>query len=282
MDHTIEVEDLAVTYRSFGSKPVTALRGVTLQARAGDIVGVLGPNGSGKSSLLSVLAGSLTPSRGRVCVLGQPATARALLATVGYQPEGPLPFPWCTPLAFLQRIAALLGEPFRDSRPRLEALLELVGLADVAHTRKVSKLSTGMARRLGLAAALVSDPRVLLLDEPTSGLDPDGSLMVIDLLRQRAQAGGTVVLASHHLQEVEQICTRVVLLHAGVKAAEGTLDELLGTEQLELIVDGVAQDRVEIVQQAIAGVGGRVVHADRRREHLFALFRRLRGEGHKP
>jgi ABC-2 type transport system ATP-binding protein len=276
VEHTIEVDDVAVVYRSFGSRPVTALDGVSMRARKGEIVGVLGPNGSGKTSLLAVVAGNLEPTAGRVTVLGQSATAPDLLRRVGYQPEGAPPFAWCTPLACLQRLAAMLGVPFSKSRARCEQLLLQVGLGDVARTRKVGKLSTGMARRLALAAALLPDPAVLVLDEPTSGLDPEGSLLVIDLLRQRARDGGTVLLASHHLQEVEQICTRVVLLHAGCIAVEGTLDELLGTAQLELLVDGLNTEGVRAVADAVARAGGRVVRTARHREHLFALFRRLR------
>ena len=276
MDVTVEVEDLAVTYRGLGSKPVTALAGVSLRAHAGEIVGVLGENGSGKSTLLAVLAGAITPTAGRARVLGRPPEDRSLLRLVGYQPEGPLPFPSCRPAEFLARLAALHGEPFAQSRERIAALLAQVGL-EGALRRKVGKLSTGMARRLALAAALLPQPRVLLLDEPTSGLDPEGSLLAIELLRTQARAGTTVVLASHHLQEVEQICTRIVMLHRGRKTAEGSLDELLGTHDLEFVVEGLPGEQVPAAARALEALGGRVVHVGPRREHLFALFRRLRG-----
>ncbi|MEZ5963239.1 MAG: ABC transporter ATP-binding protein [Planctomycetota bacterium] len=276
MQLTIEVDDLAVCYRSFGSEPVTALADFSLRVPAGEILGVLGPNGSGKSSLLGVLAGSLVGSQGRVRVLGRNPTDPTLLREVGFQAEGPLPFRTCTPQAFLVRVAALCGIPRRRSRARVEALLAQVDLGAVASKRTVANLSTGMARRLALAAALLVDPRVLLLDEPTSGLDPEGSLLVMDLLRARAEAGGTVVIASHHLQEIEQTCTRVVMLAGGRKAAEGTLDQLLGTEEDELVVAGLDDDRMARVCTTIADLGGRVVRTQRRREHLFALFRRLR------
>lgn len=278
MEATIEVDDLAVCYRSFGSPAVTALSDVSLRVAAGEVVGVLGPNGSGKSSLLGVLAGSQSASRGRVAVLGRAPTDRALVTRVGFQPEGPLPFGTSTPRRFLERMAALMGIPRRRSRTPIGRLLDQVGLTAVADRRTVAKLSTGMARRLALAAALLPDPEVLLLDEPTSGLDPDGSLLVIDLLRERAQAGGTVVLASHHLQEVEQTCARLVMLDAGRKVAEGSFDALLGTDETELVVSGLDEPALNALGRHAVELGGRIVHRARRREHLFALFRRLRRE----
>lgn len=278
MQPTIEVDDLTVCYRSFGSRPVTALDGVTLRVQPGEIVGVLGPNGSGKSSLLGVLAGSTTASRGRVRVLGRPPTDRELVTRVGFQAEGPLPFRTSSSRAYLRRMAVLTGIPRRHSAPRIATLLADVGLGADASRRSVSKLSTGMARRLALAAALLPDPQVLLLDEPTSGLDPDGSLLIIDMLRARAQAGGTIVLASHHLQEVEQVCTRLVMLDAGRKVAEGSFDDLLGTDATELVVRGLDAAGLHELRLCAERLGGSVVRAERRREHLFALFRRLRRE----
>lgn len=278
LEPTIEVDELGVCYRTLGSKPVLALTGMSLRASAGEIVGVLGPNGSGKSSLLGVLAGSQAATTGRARVLGRAPTDRTLLPLVGFQPEGPLPFRTSTPRAFLQRMAALMGFSRKQSRARIDELVEGVGLADVAARRAVGKLSTGMARRLALAAALLPDPLVLLLDEPTSGLDPDGSLLVIDMLRQRAAAGGTVLMASHHLQEVGQICTRLVMLDGGRKIAEGSFDDLLGTDQVELILSGLDATGLQHLRHHIAQLGGCVVHQGRKREHLFALFRRLRAD----
>lgn len=276
---TIEVDDLAVTYRRLGRAPVEALRGVSLRANAGEVLGVLGRNGSGKSTLFAVLAGNLAPTRGRARVLGQDPLARSLIAKLGYQPEGPLPLRDLTPRAFLREFATLLGMPRAAAHARCDELLGTVGLAEVARRRRVDTLSTGMARRLGLAAALLSDPEILLLDEPTAGLDPEGSLLVLDLLRALAARGRTVLLASHHLQELEALCTRVVMLHDGKVAAQGTLDELLGTDATELTVAGLAQNALADLVREITARGGTVLTQARRREHLFALFRRLQDGG---
>jgi ABC-2 type transport system ATP-binding protein len=136
-----------------------------------------------------------------------------------------------------------------------------------------------MHKRLALCAVLLSDPRVLLLDEPTSGLDPSGSALVIDLLRERARAGNTVVLASHHLQEVEQICDEIAVLHHGRLQARGTLDQLLGTGEQVLTVRGLDRPGLDAVAAAVRAHGGEVVRTGAAREHLFAMFRRLSQDG---
>jgi ABC-2 type transport system ATP-binding protein len=133
-----------------------------------------------------------------------------------------------------------------------------------------------MQRRLVLCMALLCDPEVLLLDEPTASLDPEGSLLVLEVLREAAARGACVLLASHHLQEVEQICARAVLLDRGRVRAEGTLDELLGTGESALLVHGLTEGGEAAVAEAVRSHGGRVVRTERRHEHLFALFRRLR------
>ncbi len=279
MAATLEASDLTVVYRSFGARPVPALNGVSFRAEAGEILGILGPNGSGKSTLFAVLAGSLLPTSGHVRVLGCDPTDPALLTRVGFQPEGPLPFRDASPRAFLRRFVDLFGLPAREGRARADELLERLGLAAVATSRAVARLSTGMARRLALAAALLPQPELLLLDEPTAGLDPDGSLLVMDILRTHAAAGGTVLLASHHLLEIEDLCARVLFLDGGRLCAAGTLQELLGTDEIRLTVAGLSPAGIERVEHAVVEAGGRVVECEPRREHLFAWFRRQR---HRP
>lgn len=274
----ISVEDLHLSYGSGWLRPrLAALRGVTLAVGAGEIVAVLGPNGSGKSTLFKVLAGILDPETGRARVLGRDPRAPGLVTQVGYQPEGALPYPHHTALDLLLHMAHHLGVPPAAARTQAATLLARVGLASAAG-RRVAALSTGMARRLGFAVALLGTPRVLLLDEPTAGLDPLGSLLVMDALRSLAAEGVAILLASHQLEEVEQTCARVILLHEGRVQAEGTLDALLGTGDDLMVFRGLDAGGLARVRDAAAAAGGAVVREGRERAHLFALFRRLARE----
>ena len=135
-----------------------------------------------------------------------------------------------------------------------------------------------MQKRLALAAALLGEPSILLLDEPTSGLDPIGSGVVMQILRESATAGMTILMASHHLLEVEEICDEVLVLQGGVLRARGTLAELLGTDADSLVVRGLDHDQLQQLAQAATALGGEVLRTERQRDHLFALFRRLANE----
>src|SRR5262249_15256146 len=157
---------------------------------------------------------------------------------------------------------------------RLAHWLDRFELAAAAR-RQVRTYSTGMQKRLALAAALLGEPAVLLLDEPTAGLDPLGSGVGMSVLQERARARAAGLLASHHLQEVEQLCTEVLVLHAGRCALRGTLDQLLGTGDRALVVRGLADAALPAVADDLRRHGGELLRAERAREHLFALFRRL-------
>ena len=242
---------------------------------AGEIVGVLGPNGSGKTTLLRVLSGLLRPSAGRATVLGRDPADRSLVTQVGFQPEGPMPFPSLSGTEFLQYMGDLMRLAPATTRDSGKIWLERFGLGATGK-KAIRHYSTGMLRRLALAAALLAKPQVLLLDEPTSGLDPDGSLLVMDILREQAADGCAVLLASHHVQEVEQICRRVYLFSAGRIAKEGTLDQLLGTGDTNLVVHGLDATGLAAVEAAVHEAGGTIVRRTEDREHLFALFRRTK------
>ncbi|MEM7200819.1 MAG: ABC transporter ATP-binding protein [Planctomycetota bacterium] len=270
----IVAEGIEVTFRGPGRTALQALRAVDLRVNPGEVVGILGPNGSGKTTLLRVLAGTLRPRRGRVEILGRAATDRALARAVGYQPEEPLPFPHLSARELLHFVGSLAELPRKLARARAAAVLERLGLADVAE-RRHGHYSKGMARRLALAAAMLTDPSVLLLDEPTAGLDPLGSAAVQDAITEMAARGAAVLLSSHNLQEVEQTCARAVVLHGGRVRAAGTLDELLGTGAQALVVDGLDRPGLARVTQAIDTAGGTLLRVERERAHLFALFREL-------
>ncbi|MHC5064138.1 MAG: ABC transporter ATP-binding protein [Planctomycetota bacterium] len=272
----IEVESLQLRYRGgWRRPPVDALAGVDLQLRKGEILGILGPNGSGKTTLLEILSGGLRKTSGRARVLDREAGDRALISRLGYQPEGPLPFPQLKPGEFLAYLGSLMGLSRPACKSRGEELLDRLGMASFVK-RQQGKFSTGMQRRLALAAALLPEPELLLLDEPTSGLDPEASLLVMELLEEFRSSGGSILMASHHLQEVERVCDRVCVLVEGRKRAEGSLDALLGTDELLLAVTGLDAAGQDSVVKEVARAGGESQGWRRGRRHLFAFLRDLR------
>lgn len=253
---------------------VAALQPFDLEVPTGRIVGVLGPNGSGKTTLLRVLAGLQRPTAGSATVLGLPPTHPDLRRRVGYQPEGALPFGVLSAPEFLAYAGAALGLPNQEADARAAHWLDRLDLRH-AGARAVRTFSTGMQKRLALAAALLAEPGVLLLDEPTAGLDPLGSEVIMAVLRERRAAGTAVLLASHHLLEVEELCDEVVVLQDGALRLSGTLAELLGTGADTLVVRGLDADGLRQLAARARELGGDVVRQGRERQHLFALFRQL-------
>ena len=276
MATAISVQQLAVSFRTRQGS-VTALQPLDLELGAGRIIGILGPNGSGKTTLLRVLAGLQTPTSGRVQLLDRQANDPALRRLVAFQPDGPLPLGVLSAPEFLAYVGAQLGLPNAVSDARAQVWLERLELQH-AGRRWVRTFSSGMQKRLALAAALLGEPSILLLDEPTSGLDPIGSGVVMQILRESATAGMTILMASHHLLEVEEICDEVLVLQGGVLRARGTLAELLGTDADSLVVRGLDHDQLQQLAQAATALGGEVLRTERQRDHLFALFRRLANE----
>ncbi|WP_336853104.1 ABC transporter ATP-binding protein [Sinomonas albida] len=207
-----------------------AVDGLDLTVPRGAVFGFLGPNGSGKTTTIRMLLGLVSPTAGRVEVLGEemPARLMGVLPRVGALVEGPAFYPFLSGEANLHRLdTADLRAPVRTRGERVKSALERVGLEHAAHKR-VHAYSLGMKQRLGLAAALLAPRELLVLDEPTNGLDPQGTREVRSLIRSLAQDGTTVFVSSHLLAEVEQICTHAAMLRTGKLVAQGTLDELRG------------------------------------------------------
>ncbi|MCA8975436.1 MAG: ABC transporter ATP-binding protein [Planctomycetes bacterium] len=277
MSTAISVQQLCVRFRGRGpSGEVVALQPLDLEIERGRITGILGPNGSGKTTLLRVLAGLLRPTSGTATVAGLAPGDPALQRRLAFQPAGSLPLGVLSAREYLAWVGARLGLDNRDSDARAARWLERLDLADTGR-RWLRTFSTGMEKRLALAAALLGDPEILLLDEPTSGLDPFGSEAVIAILRERAAAGTTVVMASHHLLEVEELCNEVLVLYRGAVRARGSLADLLGTDARSLVVRGLDDAAMNRLAGTATELGGEVVRTDREREHVFALFRRLAG-----
>ncbi|WP_116950980.1 ABC transporter ATP-binding protein [Jiangella endophytica] len=228
---------------------VTALAGVDLEVGGGEVYGLLGPNGAGKTTLMRVLLGLVRPDDGAVTVLGRPPGAPAALRSIGALIERPAFVPHLsgrTNLRVLSRARGLRD----DEADRVLGVVELTGRAD----DRYSGYSLGMGQRLGVAAALLGDPRLLILDEPTNGLDPEGVASMRALVRRLGSDGTTVLLSSHLLSEVQQVCERVVVLDRGRVIAEDAVDELrLRAGGTVLRVDAGPADRARAVLAEFAG-----------------------------
>jgi ABC-type multidrug transport system ATPase subunit len=225
-----------------------AVSGIDMHVRRGDVYGFLGPNGAGKTTTLRMLTGLTTPTSGTARITGQALGSFKSLARVGCLIESPAFYPYLTGRDNLQVVADYAGVP----RSRVDDALDLVELSERAKD-KFRTYSLGMKQRLGLAAATLKDPELLILDEPTNGLDPQGMADMRELIRQIAKGGRTVVVSSHLLGEVEQICTRVGVIRRGRLVAEGTIDELLQAPS-DLQVKAEPQDRAVAVLERMLGV----------------------------
>jgi len=222
----IEVRGLRKDYRAgLGGREVKALSGIDLAIEPGELFGLLGPNGAGKTTAVKILLGLTHATAGSASLLGKPITDPESRRRVGYLPEGHR-FPgYLTARQTLSIFGRMSGVPPRALEPRIEDLLSRLKLSDWVDV-KVKKFSKGMTQRLGLAAALVHEPEVLLLDEPTDGVDPVGRREIRDLLKAEAAKGRAILLNSHLLSEIELTCDRVAVLRNGRVAAMGTIEDL--------------------------------------------------------
>jgi ABC-2 type transport system ATP-binding protein len=259
----ISVRGLTKVFKDFWGRPkARAVDNVDFEVRRGEVFGLLGPNGSGKSTTVKLLLGLLYPTKGHIEVFGHSPRHVATKARIGYLPEESYLYRYLNSRETLEFFGNLFELPKGDRRKRTEELLDMVGLNQV-HLRAVGEFSKGMQRRIGLAQALINDPDLVILDEPTSGLDPIGCREVKDLIVALARRGKTVILSSHLLSDVEDVCNRVVIYYGGKIHAMGTLKELLATPDairittpalsrptmervLEIIRKDVAQDKVQI------------------------------------
>ena len=281
--NAISVSALTKRYRSrFGGTSVLALDGVSLQVEPGEIFGLLGPNGAGKTTAVKILLGLTHATSGEATLFGIPVGRPESRRRVGYLPEGHR-FPgYLTANATLSVFGRMSGMTRAEIRRRTEELLARVRLSDWADVR-VRKFSKGMVQRLGLAAALVHDPDVLLLDEPTDGVDPVGRRAIRDLLREEAARGRAILLNSHLLSEIEQTCNRVAILRKGRVVRQGRIEDLTRQEARYRMVAEPVDDRLlEAFRATGAGVervNGHLVLSVRDLAHVNALVDRLRAEG---
>ena len=223
----VQAVGLTKMFRDFWQRPkARAVNGIDFEIKPGEVVGLLGPNGSGKSTTVKMLLGLLYPTGGKVTVFGKSPREVETKREIGYLPEESYLYKFLTAEETLDFFGSLFNISKEDRRRRIDQLLDMVGLAH-ARYRRVGEFSKGMARRIGLAQAMINDPAFLILDEPTSGLDPLGCREVKDLILALKKRGKTVLITSHLLSDVEDICDRVIILYGGKIRAEGALDDLL-------------------------------------------------------
>ena len=256
----------------FRRQSIAALRDLDLQVKPGEVYGLLGPNGSGKSTTLKIVLGLVSPTRGQTEVFGRNSRLVESREAVGFLPENPYLCKFLTGTETLRFFGQLCGLSGASLKKRVDEMLELVGLTD-ARDRRLRGYSKGMLQRIGLAQALINEPRLIVLDEPTAGVDPAGSRQIRDLIVDLRRRGTTVLLSSHLLAQVQEVCDRVGILADGVLVREGRLEELLAIEnQTELVLENSSDKLVNEIEALAANSGAKLVARRRSTSTLERLF----------
>ncbi|OHB68471.1 MAG: hypothetical protein A2Y77_01600 [Planctomycetes bacterium RBG_13_62_9] len=252
-DYAIETIGLTKIFSDWwGRARVYAVDDLNLQIRPNEVFGLLGPNGSGKTTTIKMLLGLLHPTKGHALVLGGDGTDPKISARVGFLPEESYLYRFLNARETLDFYGRLFGLDSKTRQMRTEALLEMVGLKAVA-SRPVGTYSKGMARRIGLAQALINDPDLLILDEPTTGLDPIGTRQIKDLIFKLAERGKTVLLCSHLLADVEDVCDRIAILYGGKVQALGRVRDLLQqTDRRQIVTNAISDATVDRIRQILS------------------------------
>jgi len=272
-DPAIAIRNLTKVYPiPFKRERVTAVDHLSLSVEPGQVYGLLGPNGSGKSTTMKVLLGLVPATSGSAQIFGRDSTLVESHEEVGYLPENPYFYKFLTgeeTLHFYGKLCGLRGAALRD---RTRELLKLVGLENAAD-RRLGGYSKGMLQRIGLAQALVQEPRLLVLDEPTAGVDPAGSREIRDLILEFKSRGITVLLCSHLLGQVQEICDRVGILHQGKLVREGELESLISIEnQTQLIFENASPDLLARFEAEAVACGARLVEKSKPHTTLERFF----------
>ncbi len=269
----VRIHDLGKDYPvHLRRRRVAALRGLSLEIPAGHVYGLLGPNGSGKSTTLKILLGLVRPTTGTSEIFGIPSDRVASRKEVGFLPENPYFHKFLTgaeTIAFHGRLCGLSGSTLSA---RVSELLDLVGLKE-AGDRRIGGYSKGMLQRIGLAQAMVHDPRLLILDEPTAGVDPSGSRGIRDLILQLRDRGKTVLLTSHLLEQVQDVCDSVGILAKGRLVREGSLAELTrDTGRTEFVIENADAGLAAEIERLAATRGARLVGSNPAKVDLETVF----------
>src|ERR1700722_6446125 len=270
----VQTENLSKVYKDFwGRDKVRALEDLTLTIHRGEVFGLLGPNGSGKSTTIKLLLGLIFPTRGSARILGEGAGSTAINEKIGFLPEESYSYRFLNGEEILKFYGRLFKIDRRTLKRRVPELLDIVGLDARARKRKLREYSKGMARRIGLAQALINNPDLILLDEPTTGLDPIGTREMKDLILSLKAQGKTVLLCSHLLYDVQDVCDRITILFKGKMQTLGHVRDLLQVRDItQFQVQGLSEDQIQEMRLFLGKMGianPTVTHPTTSLEDLF-------------
>ncbi|MBB5032959.1 ABC transporter ATP-binding protein [Prosthecobacter vanneervenii] len=281
----VSVKNLTKIFKgSLGKGAFRAVHDVSLTVEAGEVYGLIGPNGSGKSTTMKVILGLLKATAGETSIFGIPSTEVASRHSVGFLPENPYFYKHLNgreTLLFYGRLCGMSGAALKS---RADEMLALTGLEDAA-TRRVGGYSKGMLQRLGLAQALIHEPRLLVLDEPTAGVDPAGSRIIRDLIIEFRARGITVLVTSHLLEQMQEVCDRVGIMAHGRMVREGRLEDLIAVEnQTEMVLENASPALLAKIDALVKAEGGdtRLLRSGHPRTTLERLFLEATNEPKKP
>jgi ABC-2 type transport system ATP-binding protein len=271
----VQTQDLTKLYSGFMKPTVLALDHLTLEVGRGEVFGLLGPNGSGKTTTTKLLLGLIFPTDGSATVLGQPAGDIETKNRIGFLPEESYLYRFLNAEETLDFYGRIFSIPRKERRRRIDKLIDLVKLGH-ARKRPLRGFSKGMSRRIGLAQALINDPELIFLDEPTSGLDPIGRLEVKQLIARLKEEGKTVMLCTHLLPDVQDVCDRIAILNKGRLSMQGPLDELLMMKnRTQLTVSDLTDDQRTKLVELLTSMGHSDVDMVHPYDTLSALFMRI-------
>ncbi|MGD9856790.1 MAG: ABC transporter ATP-binding protein [Planctomycetaceae bacterium] len=271
----IQIRNLSKVYRDFwGRKKVQALNSLSLEVKKGEVFGLLGPNGSGKTTTLKLLLGLLFPTEGEITVLGKQADDVEKNERIGYLPEESYLYRFLNADETLDFYGRLFNMSAQVRKQRRDELIELVGLQQ-ARRRQLKEYSKGMTRRIGLAQALINDPELVMLDEPTSGLDPLGTRDMKDMIIKLREQGKTVVMCSHLLADVQDVCDRIAILYSGELKVIGNVSELLQEQdETQILTSRLSDEAIREIKDVVARHQASVVKVDHPKASLEDLFLR--------
>jgi len=254
---------------------VTAVRNISFEVRPGEVYGLLGPNGSGKSTTLKILLGLVTPNHGRAMIFGQDSRDYNSRKDVGFLPENPYFYKFLTAAETLRFYGKVCGMGGTILNKRIDELIHLVGLED-ARDRRIGGFSKGMLQRIGLAQALIQDPRLVVLDEPTAGVDPAGSHQIRDLILDLKKRGKTVLLTSHLLEQVQEICDRVGIMARGEMIREGALADLVSVKnQTEFVIESATPEIRSQIERLLQNSPAKLLSTRQPQRSLESVFLEL-------
>lgn len=272
----VETRGLTKVYRDFwGRQKVRALKALDLEIRRGEVFGLLGPNGSGKTTTMKLLLGLLFPTSGEALVFNRPATDVTKNERIGYLPEESYLYRFLNAEETLDFYGRLFDMPAKVRKQRAAELIEMVGLGP-AKRRQLREYSKGMTRRIGLAQALINDPELIMLDEPTSGLDPIGTREIKNLILKLRDDGKTVLLSSHLLADVQDVCDRIAILHQGELKELGRVDTLLTIrDEVQIRVAGLSDSAKAQIAEVIRRDDAKLLSMESPTTTLEELFLKI-------